>query len=80
MPRTKCTDYYLSNVERNIILSLARNGLVRSRAAKDLFYSLNNIKYHVEKIQLKTGLNPMDFYDMVKLLEIIQPPNNTTPR
>lgn len=60
----------LTEKEKLIIFSLAQNGLKRKRVAKELFHHPNAITYHVERIRMKTGLNPMDFYDMIKLVEL----------
>ena len=62
----------MSEQEAKIIFALARNQLSISRAANDLTYHRNTIFYHVKKIRKKTGLDPLDFYDMVNLIPMAQ--------
>lgn len=63
-------DNVLTRKQKDIIFSLARNGLSQANAARELHYSPNAIWYHTQRILDKTGLNPMDFYDMVKLVAL----------
>ena len=57
----------MTEQEIKIIMALARNRLSTARAANDLNYHRNTIFYHVKKIREKTGLDPLDFFDMMKL-------------
>lgn len=71
MSRPKNESIELTDREKQTIFSLARNGLVVHRVAKELFYTDNGIKYLIGRIRLKTRLNPLDFYDMIKLIALI---------
>lgn len=51
---------------------LANNNLNVSETARKMHYHRNNIVYHVEKIKEETGLNPVKFYDMIKLLHMFK--------
>jgi sugar diacid utilization regulator len=62
----------LSETEINTIKCLAENSLRPQRVANKLCYARSSITYHVEMIIAKTGLNPLDFYDMTKLLNLIE--------
>ena len=51
---------------------LAKNNLNVSETARKMHYHRNSIVYHVEKIKEETGLNPVKFYDMIKLLHMFK--------
>ncbi len=61
-------DNGLTRKQKDIVLALARNGLNQSAAAREMHYSHRALWYHIKRIVEGTGLNPMDFYDMVKLV------------
>lgn len=61
-------DKQLTAKQKTIIFCLARNGLSQAGAAKEMHYSANAIWYHIHRITEATDLNPLDFYDMVKLV------------
>lgn len=62
----------MTKLQAEVILALADNGLVKSRAAKALYRSLTGIIYHIQNIHEKTGLDPLDFWDMQKLVPMAQ--------
>lgn len=51
---------------------LANNNLNVSETARKMHYHRNSIVYHLEKIKEETGLNPVKFYDMIKLLHMFK--------
>jgi DNA-binding PucR family transcriptional regulator len=58
----------ISKTEIKIIFALAECGLNSSRAARKLNFHRNTVVYHIGEIKNITGLDPLDFHDMVKLL------------
>lgn len=58
--------------DAELILALADNGLVMHKVAKLCYRHPNTVKYHVENIREKTGLDPRDFWDMQKLVPMAQ--------
>ena len=58
----------ISKTEIKIIFALADCGLNLSRAARKLNVHRNTVIYHIGEIKKFTGLDPLDFYDMTKLL------------
>lgn len=66
--RRESDEIVLNRREAEVVISLAANGLVMSRASRELFYHRNTLDYHVQQIRRKTGKNPLDFYDMCMLL------------
>lgn len=61
----------LTDSEILTILALSRNGLSKGRVAKERYYSWNSVNSQTKAIKEKTGLDPCDYYDMGKLLELI---------
>lgn len=59
----------VSETQIGIIFALADCGLKTSRAARKLNMHRNTVIYHIEEIKKFTGLNPLNFYDMTKLLK-----------
>jgi sugar diacid utilization regulator len=66
----KRSDNKLSEREIEILLGMARNILSVKRTADSLFFATNSVIYHANRIKMKTGLDPTDFYDMVELLKM----------
>lgn len=58
--------------DAELILALADNGLVMHKVAKKTYRHPNTVRYHVQAIKDKTGLNPTDFWDMQKLVPMAQ--------
>lgn len=62
----------ISKVDQEIIMALAKNGLNISKTAKELFMHNNTVRYHIDKVKKNTTLDATDFYDMCKLLRLIE--------
>lgn len=54
------------------IRALADSNLNMTRAAKNISYSYNAVAWHRKRINENTGLDPCNFYDMTKLLKMIE--------
>ena len=61
----------LTTKQRCIVWALCRNDLKVKPAAGELFYGKSSLAYQIEKIKEKTGLDPRNFYDAIKLLAMI---------
>lgn len=59
----------ISKMDIKVIFALADCGLNPSRAARKLFVHRNTVLHHIGEIKSYTGLDPLDFYDMVELLK-----------
>lgn len=57
--------------EVKIIMALADNKMNITQAAKSLFMHRNTVEYNIGKIRKKTGLDPTDFHDLCKLVEMV---------
>lgn len=61
----------LSTRERCIVWAMCRNDLKMLPSAKELYYASHScLTYQLDKIKEKTGLDPRNFYDAMKLLEM----------
>ena len=58
----------MQDIDNRILKALADNNLCVTQAAKELYMHRNTVIYQVQKIKAKTGMNPLNFWDMVKLL------------
>ena len=57
----------ISKTEIEVIYALAKCGLNPSKAARKMNLNRNTVLYHIGEIKNITGLNPLDFYNMVEL-------------
>ena len=62
----------LTEMDKKAVLSYAENSMRMSRAAKALFMVHSAVYYHIISIKAKTGLDPRNFYDLSKLINLIQ--------
>lgn len=60
----------LDEVDYRVILTLAKNSMRATETAYELGKHRNGILYRVDKIKRITGLDPMNFYDLCKLVEM----------
>lgn len=60
----------LDDRDCSVILSLARNNMKATETAYELYVHRGTILYRIEKIKKITGLDAMNFYDLVKLVDI----------
>lgn len=60
----------LNENQKQIILLLAENNMCLSATAKNGFRARTTVDYHIRKILKDTGLNPNNFYDLCKLVEM----------
>ena len=62
----------LNQMEKDIILSFARNDMRVISAGKELFMSYGSVHYHMKKIKEKTGLDPKKFYELIELVKEVK--------
>lgn len=62
----------LKEKDKRIILALAENSMRAKSAAKQLRLHWNTVYYRMSRIYDKTGLDPRNFYDLHKLVELAQ--------
>jgi sugar diacid utilization regulator len=54
--------------QKEIVKAFADGNMQLSVAAKLVYKHRNTVGYHLKKIKKETGLDPMNFYDLEKLL------------
>ena len=66
----------LTEVQEQIIVTMCDNGLNMSKTGRALYMTASNVNVHCNKIKRKTGLDPRDFWEMQKLLELMKGKTN----
>lgn len=61
----------LTPVDKKILLAYADNKMVTNVTARALHFSGNNVSYHLTRIRTDTGLDPRNFYDLVRFVNLI---------
>ena len=64
-------DNHLSEVRKDIILSLANHNMNESKVARELFMHRNTVVYNIKRIHQITGKDPMNFYDLHDLVRLV---------
>jgi carbohydrate diacid regulator len=63
---------YLTDLDVQVVLAYADNNMNASETARNLFMHRNTVQYHLDVAGKKTGLSPLKFYDLVKLVGILK--------
>lgn len=59
----------MTTTQAEVIVTLAKNNMNTTATAKELFLHRNSVYHHIRMIQLNTGRNPLNFYDLCDLLK-----------
>lgn len=62
----------LTETDCEFLLAYAKYNMQLSETARQIAYSRNAVKYHLDQVKVKTGLSPYNFYDLVKLVQMCQ--------
>ena len=62
----------LKDKDKAIILALADNGMQVKPTARSIDMHWNSVYYCIDRIYNQTGLDPRNFYDLHKLVEMAQ--------
>ena len=60
----------MTKQQAEIILAYAENDMKIRPVAKQLYMTDANVSYHLRKIALQMGWNPMKFYDLCYLVGV----------
>ncbi len=60
----------MTQTEKRVIIGFADNDMNLSKTARVLHYHPNSLRYHFPRITEKYNLNPLKFYDLIKLVEM----------
>ena len=58
----------LTDRDVEVVLAFAENNMNASKTSRLLFFHRNTVDYHLCKVKRNTGLNPYNFYDLMKLI------------
>lgn len=56
--------------QKEIVLALAEGDMKPTKAKEKTFLHRNTVLYHIKQIKEETGLDPLKFYDLCKLVEL----------
>lgn len=62
----------LSENRCDIIIALADYNMNVSEVSKKLYMHRNTVAYNIQRIQEITGKNPLNFYDLCDLVQIVK--------
>ena len=65
-------DKELTNDDIRVVLAYADNNMNVTETGRKLFMHRNTVQYHLDVAGKKTGLSPMKFYDLVKLVGMLR--------
>ena len=68
----------LTEQEIRIIKALAENNMKVKTAAQSIPASHMYIRYNIDKLKRKTGLDPHKFFDLMKLYQMMEEQENET--
>ena len=60
----------LTDIQKELLIEFANNNMNVSKTARQQFMHRNTVVYHLEKVKTQTGLNPFNFFDLVRLLKL----------
>lgn len=61
----------LTDTDIQVVLAFADNNMDATKTGRKVFLNKSSVKYHLERVGAKTGLSPLKFYDLVKLVGIL---------
>lgn len=61
----------MTDKEKQIILHLCEYDMNVSQVSRAIGLHRNSVMWHIEKIKQRTKLDPLRFYDLVKLREMV---------
>lgn len=62
----------LTDVDKEVILAYADCNMNTYHAAKKIYLHRNTIMHHLKKVRRLTGLDPLNFYDLHKLVAMVR--------
>lgn len=66
----------LTDRQKEIILAMADCSLNASTVAKKLYMDRSSVTYHISQIEQKAQLDPRNFWDLIKLVEMVKGEQN----
>lgn len=66
----------LTEMDWHVVKTYADCNMNKAQTAKRCYIAVNGVCYHLNKIREHTGLNPNNFYDLVKLVKLVEMGND----
>lgn len=60
----------MTDVQKTVVKAYAEQSMNTRTTAKALHYHPNNIYEHLNRVREKTGLDPRNFFDLIKLYDM----------
>lgn len=60
----------LTDMDKSVLVAFAESGMNKTETAKKAFRSRANIYQCLERVEITTGLDPHNLFDLVQLLEL----------
>jgi sugar diacid utilization regulator len=60
----------MNDLQKSVVIAFAENDMTIYRTAQAMHYHRNNIHCHLRRVREKTGLDPYNFFDLIKLYEM----------
>ena len=60
----------MTEMQAVVVIAFADNNMNMQATARQLYYHRNTVVYNIAKVREQTGKDPMNFYDLCKLLPI----------
>ena len=60
----------MSELQKQVILALAECNMNIRKTSGTLYMHRNVVYFHLGKVKENTGLDPQNFYDLIKLVEL----------
>lgn len=62
----------MTKTDARIIVAMADCDMIPAEVARRKYMHRNTVIYHLDKVKRETGLDAQNFYDLIKLLEIMK--------
>jgi transcriptional regulator with XRE-family HTH domain len=66
----------VDDLDKKIILALADYNMNEAQVARKMYMHRNSVVYHLHNVRDATGLDPENFYDLAKLVEMVKGEEN----
>lgn len=60
----------MTKEQAEMIMAFAENNMKQEPAAKQLYMTSENLRYHLKKIRREMGWNPRNFFDLCYLVGV----------
>ena len=58
----------MTDKDKEVILALAKHNMDVSKTSRGIYTHRKTVMYHVKNVKKETGLDPLNFYDLHRLV------------